>query len=96
MPRAIWNGAVVAEARDDQVEIVENNVYFPWSSVHQEFFQNSATETRCAWKGLANYYSLIVDGNVNHDAAWIYRAPLEASKQIANHVAFWKGVDVER
>ena len=33
MPTATWNGAVIAEARDDEVEIVENNVYFPLSSV---------------------------------------------------------------
>ena len=32
---------------------------------------------------------------VNGDAAWYYPAPKDAAKQIANYVAFWKGVQVE-
>jgi uncharacterized protein (DUF427 family) len=96
MPRASWNGAVIAEADDDQVHIVENNVYFPMSAVKQQYLQPSATETYCGWKGTANYFSLVVDGATNPDAAWIYRQPFEAASQIAGFVAFWKGVSVQR
>ena len=96
MPTATWNGAVIAQAGDDEVHIVENNVYFPMSAVKQEYLQPSATETQCHWKGTANYFSLLVNGATNRDAAWIYRAPYDAAKQIAGHVAFWKGVSVSR
>ena len=34
------------------------------------------------------------DGKENPDAAWYYPQPKEAAKQIKDHVAFWKGVDV--
>jgi uncharacterized protein (DUF427 family) len=94
MPKAIWNGAVIAEAGDDEVRIVENNVYFPLSTVHQEFLRNSLRETSCGWKGRANYYHVTVAGKVNQDAAWTYRAPFDAAAQIAGHVAFWRGVVV--
>ncbi len=94
MPTATWNGAVIAEANDHEVEIVENNVYFPPSSVKQDYLQNSEKETDCHWKGTANYYHVVVNGEVNRDAAWTYRQPLEAAKQIAGYVAFWRGVDV--
>lgn len=94
MPKAIWNGVVIAEAGDDQVVIVENNVYFPLSTVHQEYLCNSERETSCGWKGRANYYHVTVAGKVNQDAAWTYRQPLEAAAQIAGHVAFWRGVVV--
>lgn len=96
MPTATWNGAVIADARDDEVQVVENNVYFPMSAVKQEYLQPSGTESYCGWKGTANYYSLVVDGQANPDAVWTYREPFDAAKQIAGHVAFWKGVTVTR
>jgi len=96
MPKATWNGATIAEARDDEVQIVENNVYFPMSAVRQEYLQPSSLESKCPWKGTANYFSLLVDGETNRDAVWTYRAPFEAARQIAGHVAFWKGVTVQR
>lgn len=96
MPKAVWRGAIIAEADDDAVEIVEGNVYFPMSAVHQAYLQDSDTVTHCHWKGAAHYYHVAIDGQVNRDAAWIYREPLDAARQIANHVAFWHGVQVER
>ncbi len=94
MPTATWKGAVIAEASADAVHIVENNVYFPPSAVRQHLLEPSATQTQCGWKGTANYYSVIVDGQRNPDAAWVYRAPLPAAAEIAGHIAFWKGVTV--
>jgi uncharacterized protein (DUF427 family) len=37
-----------------------------------------------------------VDGEVNPDAVWYYPNPSARAQQIANHVAFWKGVRIER
>ncbi len=95
MPRAIWNDAVLAEASSDDVDIVENNVYFPPSSVNMEYFQPSDTHTVCPWKGTASYYTVNANGQQNKDAAWFYPAPKDAAKQIKDHVAFWRGVKIE-
>jgi uncharacterized protein (DUF427 family) len=95
MPTASWNGAVIAEATDDRVEIVERNVYFPIDAVRREYLQPSDTHTVCGWKGTASYYDVVVDGEVNKDAAWYYAQPKDAAKQIAGRVAFWKGVKVQ-
>lgn len=95
MPRAVWNGAVIADAPADAVEIVENNVYFPSDAVRQEHLRPSQTHTICGWKGTASYYDVVVGGQVNPDAAWYYPDPKDAAKQIAGRVAFWKGVTVE-
>jgi uncharacterized protein (DUF427 family) len=95
MPTASWNGAVIAEATDDRVEIVERNVYFPIDAVRREYLQPSDTHTVCGWKGTASYYDVVVDGEVNKDAAWYYAQPKDAAKQIVGRVAFWKGVKVE-
>lgn len=93
MPKAIWNGAVLAES--DKCEVVDNNYYFPPDAIKREFFKDSSTHTTCGWKGVASYYSLEVGGQVNKDAAWCYPTPKDAAKNIEGYIAFWKGVKVE-
>lgn len=93
MPKAIWNGAVLAES--DQCVVVEGNQYFPPDSINRDYFQESNTHTTCGWKGVASYYSIVVDGQVNKDAAWYYPEPKSAAKNIEGYIAFWKGVKVE-
>lgn len=90
--RAIWNDTVIATS--DETVVVEGNHYFPASSVDQDVLRPSATTSTCPWKGTASYYSLEVGGKVNSDAAWTYPAPKDAASAIADHVAFWKGVQV--
>ena len=94
MAKALWNGATLAES--DSVEMVEGNVYFPPSAIKREYFQASDTHTTCPWKGVASYYTLVVNGKTNPDAAWFYPMPKDAAKQIKDHIAFWKGVTVEK
>jgi uncharacterized protein (DUF427 family) len=93
MPKATWNGATIAES--DNTVVVEGNQYFPSDSVKKEYLKASDKHTTCPWKGLASYYSIEVDGKVNTDAAWYYPEPKDAAKQIKDHVAFWRGVQVD-
>ncbi|KQC32057.1 MULTISPECIES: DUF427 domain-containing protein [Nonlabens] len=92
--KAIWNNKVIAES--DTTVVVENNHYFPKSSLKQEFFKPSDKTTSCPWKGTASYYSLEVEDKTNKDAAWYYPDPKMAAKEIEGHVAFWKGVEVTK
>ena len=94
MAKASWNGAVLAES--DTYEWVEGNVYFPPDTVNMEYLQRSDHHTTCPRKGTASYYHVAVDGKLNQHAAWYYPEPNEAVEQIKDHVAFWKGVKVER
>lgn len=93
MPKALWNGEVIAES--DNTVIVDGNHYFPHDTIKKEYFKESQTTSVCGWKGTANYYSVDVNGKVNADAAWYYADPLPKAENIRNHVAFWKGVQVE-
>lgn len=90
--KAIWNGRVLAES--DKTIIVEGNHYFPAESINREYFRESATRTVCGLKGTASYYDIEANGATNKDAAWFYPATKDAAKEIENHVAFWKGVEV--
>lgn len=94
MAKAIWNGVTLAES--DQCEIVEGNYYFPHDAINQDYFQASDTKTTCFWKGTASYYTVVVDGQANKDAAWYYPDPKEKAQNIKNYVAFWRGVQVEK
>lgn len=93
MPKAIWNGKVLAES--ENTEVVENNQYFPPDSINKEYFRESSTHTSCPWKGLASYYTIVVDNQENKDAAWYYPETKEKANNIKGYVAFWKGVTVE-
>jgi len=74
MPKAIWNAAV------PKAEVVEGNHYFPSDSLNRS--SESQTHTTCPWKGLASYYSIEVDGQVNKDAAWYYPTAKEKAKTL--------------
>lgn len=93
MFRAIWKDAVLAES-DDTV-VVEGNHYFPPESLHRQYFRPSPTHTRCFWKGQASYFTIVVDGEENRDAAWYYPDPAPGAEHIRDRVAFWHGVRVE-
>ena len=92
MVKATWNGATIAES--DETVVVEGNHYFPLHSVDTALLEKSDFTTHCPWKGDASYYSIVVDGETNHDAAWYYPEPSEKAAQIKGHVAFWNGVEV--
>ena len=93
MPRAVWKGKVLAES--GETVVVEGNQYFPADSIDRQYFRQSDYTSVCGWKGTASYYDVVVDGEVNKDAAWYYPEPKEAAAQITGAVAFWKGVEVE-
>ncbi len=92
--QARWNNQVIAES-DDTIE-VEGNHYFPPEAVNRAYLKASEHTSVCPWKGTAHYHDLIVDGEVNPEAAWYYPEPRQAADKIRNYIAFWKGVEVSR
>ena len=92
MVKAVWNGAEVAQS--DATVVVEGNHYFPKEAVAGHLLKPSQTKTTCPWKGVAHYYSIVVDGAENRDAAWYYPEPKADAAEIKDRIAFWKGVKV--
>ena len=93
MARATWNGILLVES-DDTV-VVEGNHYFPVEAVADGVLHPSDKQTVCPWKGTASYYDVAAGDQVNEAAAWYYPEPMEAAREIAGRVAFWRGVSVE-
>jgi len=92
MAQARWNGRVIA--RSDDTVVIEGNHYFPPEAVDTGALRPSDTTSVCPWKGTAHYYSLVVDGAENPDAAWYYPETKPAADDIRGRIAFWKGVEV--
>jgi len=90
--KATWNNAVIAES--NETVVVEGNHYFPSDSVRKEYLRPSSTQTHCPWKGEASYYDVVVNGEINKDAAWYYPEPKDAAAEIKDRLAFWHGVTV--
>lgn len=90
--KASWNGAVIAES--DDIVMVEGNAYFPAEALDPSCFRASDHRTTCGWKGVAHYYDVVVNGQVNSNAAWFYPEPKQAAEEIRGRVAFWRGVSV--
>jgi uncharacterized protein (DUF427 family) len=90
--KAMWKNAVLAESH--QTVVVEGNHYFPPEAVNRQYLRPSNTHTTCPWKGLASYYHINVEGEINKDAAWYYPDPKDGAKNIKNYIAFRKGVEV--
>ena len=93
MAKAIWHEATLADS--PRTEEVEGNQYFPPDSIQRAFLDPSSHTTVCPWKGTAHYFHVTVRGQTNENAAWYYPEPKAAASNIKDHVAFWKGVQVE-
>jgi uncharacterized protein (DUF427 family) len=91
--KAIWNEVVIAESND--TIIIEGNHYFPPTAIKEEFFKDSATQSKCPWKGEASYYNIEVGDASNKDAAWYYPEVSSLAKGIKGYVAFWNGVEIK-
>ena len=89
---ARWKGRLIASS--DSTISVDGNAYFPAAALVENCFQPSCHRSVCGWKGEAHYYNVVVDGEVNENAAWYYPEPKEAAAEIKGRVAFWKGVKV--
>ncbi|MFO0555952.1 MAG: DUF427 domain-containing protein [Polyangiaceae bacterium] len=92
MPKAVWNGAVIASS--SATRVVEGNHYFPPEDVNHDLLEPSDYHTTCGWKGVASYFHVVIDGKKNRNAAWYYPTTSPEAKSIERYIAFWQGVEI--
>ncbi|MFS0732489.1 DUF427 domain-containing protein [Microbacterium sp. 1P10UB] len=97
--KAVLDGAVIAEAPQEDLVRIEGNWYFPPASVTAGALEETATPYTCPWKGEAQYYAVVADGQRLEDRAWSYPAPYptaidKVGTDFSGYVAFWKEVQV--
>ena len=72
-------------------------IYAPRADADMSFFQRSALETRCPFKGTANYFSLSHEAERDSDAVWTYETPKAGVEAIKEHLAFYPNkVEIKR
>jgi uncharacterized protein (DUF427 family) len=91
--KAVWKGEVIAES--EMTVVVDRNHYFPPDAINKKYFKESQTMSVCPWKGTASYQTVQVGGEEIADAAWYYPDPKDAAAEIKDHIAFWRGVDIQ-
>src|SRR5262245_25319201 len=63
--------------------------YLPKTHVQMKLLTHTDSESHCPYKGQAEWWSVLVGGQVYKDFAWSYRMPLPESQKIAGLVAFY-------
>ncbi|WP_309127228.1 DUF427 domain-containing protein [Microbacterium sp.] len=91
--RAVLAGTVIAEADDAETIMIEGNHYFPPSAVREGVLVDSPTPYTCPWKGVCQYYSVVLDGASHADYAWAYPDPKPSAidrvgRDFSGYVAF--------
>ena len=92
MPKAIWEGVVLAEAAS--CVAVDGRHYFPPDSLRRQYLQPSTTHILSSNKGPAHYFHVEVNGKRKPDAAWFYPEPRDLGF-LQGHVAFSEDVEIE-
>lgn len=62
--------------------------YIPREDVRDGALVESDTESGCAYKGFASYWSVRAGGVEETDIAWYYREPLRDAERVKDYVAF--------
>ncbi len=90
--RAAASGRLIAET-NRPVRVCETShppvYYLPRDDVEMEYLAPSTHSTFCEFKGVAHYYSLVVDGTKLSNVAWYYPHPSPGYEELADHVAFY-------
>ncbi|WP_020573762.1 DUF427 domain-containing protein [Actinopolymorpha alba] len=63
--------------------------YLPKSHVRMDLLTPTTTETRCPYKGQAEYWSVRVGDEIHDDLAWSYPTPFAESQKITGLISFY-------
>jgi uncharacterized protein (DUF427 family) len=64
--------------------------YIPLDDLRMDVLEPSDTQSQCAYKGVAAYWSARIGGRLYPDVAWYYREPLALVTPIAGLAAFFQ------
>jgi len=90
--RIIFNGVEIAKSQKTQ-RVLETShppvYYIPPEDIKIEYLQPTSKQSFCEWKGVANYYTIVVGEKSVPNCAWYYTNPTPAFAGIKEYVAFY-------
>lgn len=63
--------------------------YIPRTDANMELLRRTERVTHCPYKGDANYFSIVVNGQTLDNAIWTYETPFPAMAEISGYLAFY-------
>lgn len=63
--------------------------YFPPQDVDLNRLRRSDRQSRCEWKGVAEYFDLRARESIIHDVAWRYHSPTPPFSAIRDYLSFY-------
>lgn len=90
--RARFKGHVIADSAEALIlreASYPPRVYFPRADVAMEYMGRTERTSHCPYKGDANYYTILMDGQFGDDAVWTYEHPYPAMAAIEGHLSFY-------
>jgi len=90
--RVVVGGETVAETTESVMLLEPGHpmrYYLPMDDVRLDLLTPSATESRCAYKGTADYHSVVINGQTTEDAAWMYRYPTPEVSKVVGMLCFF-------
>jgi len=66
--------------------------YLPLNTLPIEMLRASDHSTYCPFKGTANYYHLVHNGEVHENSVWTYRDPYDEAVAIKDYIAIYPNV----
>lgn len=92
--RIVWSNVTIAES--ENFKIVGDNYYFSSEFVQIQYLKKNGNRYISRWKGVAEYYDIIIDGEVKKDAAWSYPDPNKAVEDIKDFFSFREKIEIIR
>jgi len=90
--RVLIDGVVVADSHRPWL-LFETGLpvryYVPKVDVRMELLEPTDSHTACPYKGVASYWTAVVDGQRHDDVVWSYPYPLPESERVAGLMAFY-------
>ena len=63
--------------------------YLPMEDVRADYLQKSETSTRCPYKGVAEYWSATIEGQLYEDIVWSYPEPVAECPKLKGLLCFF-------
>lgn len=90
--KVVFNEVIIAESQKTY-RVLETShppvYYIPPEDIQMEYLAKTERQSYCEWKGVANYYTLMVGDRTEVNTAWFYPQPTASFEPIKNYVAFY-------
>jgi len=87
-----WRGREIVDtthALELKEHVYPSVVYVPRADADMSVFERSPRETKCPYKGTANYFSLRSGADLDANAVWTYETPISGVAAIKEYLAFY-------